>query len=117
MSLITSIEHAYAIAIGDLKKVGIFVGHTILPVLKAIHAEAPVIEAVTETVSPALANIERTGDALLGAIIKALDDGTAAATAGGVNVTLDAQLVADIKAIIPQVKAAAAPNVAALARQ
>jgi len=56
--------------------------------------------------APRLANIERVGFAVLGAVIKALDDANAVAGANGLNVTLDAQLVADIKAIAPAVKGA-----------
>jgi hypothetical protein len=59
---------------------------------------------VTSLVSPQPANIERAGFAVLGVIIKALDDANAAAGASGLNVTLDAQLVADIKSIAGAVK-------------
>ena len=107
MSLITTLEHAYAVAIGDLKKAGKIIEGAVLPILQAAHAEAPTIEAVTQLVSPQLANLERTGDALLGVVIKAVEDAGAAAGAGGLSVSLDAALVADIKAIIPTVKASA----------
>jgi hypothetical protein len=43
--------------------------------------------------------------AVLGVVINAVDDAGAAAGANGLNVTLDAQLVADIKAIAAAVKA------------
>jgi len=45
-------------------------------------------------------------------VIKAIDDAGTAAGANGLNVTLDAQLVADIKSIASAVKAAV-PAVAA----
>ena len=70
-------------------------------------AEAPTIEAVTALVSPDAANIERVGFAVLGVVIKALDDAGTAAGANGLNVNLDAQLVADIKSIASTVKSAA----------
>ena len=63
-------------------------------------------EAVTEPVSPQAANIERAGFAALGVVINALDAAGAAAGTNGLNVCLDAQLVADIKAIAVAVKAA-----------
>ena len=116
MNLVSSIEHAYAIAIGDIKKAGSFVSNSVLPLLQKIHADAATIEAVTATVSPSLANIERVGDAVLGLVIKAVEDGNAAAQGGGVNITLDQQLVSDIRSIIPAVKAAAAPTVAAVTK-
>jgi hypothetical protein len=42
-------------------------------------------------VSPQAANIERAGFAVLGVVIKAIEDAGAAAAANGLNVTLDAQ--------------------------
>ena len=44
--------------------------------------------------------------AVLGVVINAVDDAGAAAGANGLNVTLDAQLVADVKAIAAAVKGA-----------
>lgn len=61
---------------------------------------------MTALVDPQEANIERAGFAVLGVVIKAIEDAGAAAGANGLNVTLDAQLVADIKAIAPAVKGA-----------
>ena len=78
----------------------------VLPVLKKAQADSSAIEAVTALVSPQVANIERAGFAVLGVVIKAIEDAGAAAGANGLNVTLDAQLVADIKAIAPAVKGA-----------
>ena len=48
------------------------------------------------------------GFAVLGVVIKAIDDAGTAAGANGLNVILDAQLVADIKSIASTVKSAAA---------
>jgi hypothetical protein len=76
-------------------------------VLKKAQAEASTIEAVTSLVSPQAANIERVGFAVLGVVIKAIDDAGTAAGANGLNVTLDAQLIADIKSIAAAVKGAA----------
>ena len=112
--IISSIEHAYATAISDAKKVGKFIENSVLPVLQKAHADASLIESITATVSPDLANIERVGDALLGTIINAIDGGKAVVDANGVNVTLDASLVADIKAILPAVKNLAAASVNAV---
>ena len=61
---------------------------------------------MTALVDPQEANIERAGFAVLRVVIKAIEDAGAAAGANGLNVTLDAQLVADIKAIAPAVKGA-----------
>jgi hypothetical protein len=105
MILITTIEHAYAAAISDAKKVATFVRGAVLPALISVQAEASTIEAVTSLVSPQLANLERVGDAVLGAAIKAIED--AGSATGGLSVALAAELVADVKAIIPLVKASA----------
>jgi hypothetical protein len=105
-ALISSIEHSLAAAAIDTVKAAKFVEVSVLPVLKKAQADQSTIEAVTALVSPQAANIERAGFAVLGVIIKALDDANAAAGANGLNVTLDAQLVADVKAIAPAVKAA-----------
>ena len=103
--LITTFEHAYATAIGDIKKAAKYVESAVLPLLLKVEAAAPTVEAVTALVSPTVASIERVGDAVLGAVIAAIE--AAGAAAGGVSLTLDADLVADIKSIIPAVKAAA----------
>ena len=43
---------------------------------------------------------------MLGVVIKAIDDAGAVAGASGLNISLDAQLVADIKSIAATVKGA-----------
>ena len=106
-TLISSVEHALAVAASGTVKVAKFVDTQVLPVLKQAQAEASTIEAVTSLVSPQAANIERVGFAVLGVVIKALDDAGTAAGASGLNVSLDAQLAADIKSIAEAVKGAA----------
>lgn len=108
-------DHAYAVAIGDLKKAGKTILNDVLPILKKMDAAAAEVEAVTALVSPQWANIERTADAVLGVVIKAIEDAGAAVAAGGLNVSLDAALLNDIKSIIPAIKAKATAPVAAAA--
>ena len=79
---------------------------SVLPVPKRAQANSSTIEAVTSLVSPQAANIERAGFAVLGVVINASDAAGAAAGANGLNVTLDAQFVADITSIAAAVKAA-----------
>jgi len=110
--LLNSVEHALASAASDVVKVAKFVEQSVLPVLKKAQADAPTIEAVTALVSPQAANIERVGFAVLGVVIKPIDDAGTAAGANGLSVSLDAQLVADIKSIASVVKGAV-PVVAA----
>ena len=102
-ALLSSIEHTFAAAASDVVKVAKFVEQSVLPALKKVQAEAPTMQA---------ADIERVGFAVLGVVIKAIDDAGAAAGANGLNISLDAQLVADIKSIAPVVKGAV-PVVAA----
>ena len=101
MSLILTLGHAYAVAIGDIKKVASFVETKALPVLQAAKADAPTVEAITALVCPQLANVERVGEAVLGVVIQAIEDAGAAAGAGGMSVSLDAALVADTKPVPP----------------
>jgi hypothetical protein len=105
-ALIQSVEHALAVAASDTVKVAKFVETSVLPALKTVKADESTIEAVTGLVSPQAANIERAGFAVLGVVINALDAAGAAGAANGLNVSLDAQLVADIKAIAAAVKGA-----------
>jgi hypothetical protein len=105
-ALISSFEHAPATAASVTLKVAKFVERSVLPVLKKAQADQSTIEAVTSLVSPQAANIERVGFAVLGVVINALDDANAAASTSGLNVTLDAQLVSDIKSIATAVKGA-----------
>ena len=105
-TLITSIEHSLAVAASDTVKVAKFVETSVLPVLKKVQADQSTIEAVTGLVNPQAANIERAGFAVLGVVINALDAAGAAGSANGLNVSLDAQLLADIKAIAAAVKGA-----------
>ena len=112
-AVITSVEHALAVAAQDVVKTVKFVETSVLPVLKSAQANESTIESVTSLVSPSAANIERAGFAVLGVVINALDAAGAAAGANGLNVSFDAQLVADIKAIAAAVKGAMGPAVAA----
>ena len=112
-ALINSVEHSLAVAAMDVVKTAKFVETSVLPVLKTVKADESTIEAITSLVSPQAANIERAGFAVLGVVINALDAAGAAAGANGLNVSFDAQLVADIKAIAAAVKGAVGPAVAA----
>jgi hypothetical protein len=109
MNLITTTEHAFAAAAKDLVAAAKFIQSSVLPVLTKAQAQATTIEAITGLVSSSAVNVERAAFAALGSIIKAIEDAKQAVAGGGINVQLDAALVADIKAIIPAVKNHAAP--------
>ena len=105
-SLLTTWEHAFAVGAQKVVAEAKVIETKVLPFLVKEQSSATTIEGVTALIAPAAVNIERAAYAGLGVLIKAIEDAGAAAVAGGVNVTLDAALVADIKAIIPTVKAA-----------
>lgn len=107
MSLINTVDHAFAHAAQGIVTASRFVSSTILPILKKASASEAAVEAVTGLVDPSAVNIERSAFAVLGSVIKAIDDAGAATASDGLNLTLDAALVADVKAIMPAVKTAA----------
>ena len=108
MNLITTAEHAFATAAKDLVSAAKFVQSHVLPVLEKAQTQASTIEAITGLVSPAAVGVERCAFAALGVIVKAVQDGGQAVAGGGLNIQLDAALIADIKAILPALKGQAA---------
>jgi hypothetical protein len=108
-NLITDIGHVYAIAISDLKKAEKVIAGAVVPALQKVENAAASIEAVSATINPALANIERVGAAALGKIIQLLEDGDTAVVSG-LTTALGTDIVSDVKAIAPAVKAAAASS-------
>ncbi len=113
MFLLSTFEHAFATAATDVVKIAKFVESKVLPELRKANASAATLESVTALVSPQAANIERVGFGILGLAIKAIQDAEAAVGAGGVNLTLDASLVADIKSLIPAIQSQSALGYAA----
>jgi hypothetical protein len=115
MILLSSFEHAFATAATDVVKTAHFIQTKIVPALKQAQANEQTVEAITSLIDPAAVNIERAAYAVLGVIIKAVEDAGSAAAGQGLNVQLDAAVVADVKAIIPAIKTApsAAPAAAA----
>jgi len=71
--------------------------------IKAEKAE-PECEALTALFFPQAVELERGAFALLGVAAQAVSDAGKAAEANGVNVALDVQLVADIKALIQAIE-------------
>ena len=112
MSILASVEHVFAAAITNAKKAAKVIQSQVLPALVPLHADAGTIAAVSGLIDPRLANVEMVADALLGAAIKAVQDGTLAGNANGANITLDSALIADIKTLVPMVTALAAPQTA-----
>lgn len=116
MSLVSTFQHAYAIAISDIVKTSKFVETKVVPFLQQAQTQAATIEAVTSLVSPQAANIERVAFAVLGVVTKAVEDSIVAGKASGVNIELDEAVLADIKAILPTIKAQSAVTTASVAK-
>lgn len=112
--LITTAEHAYAVASSEIVTIGKWIRGIALPALVKAEGSAQTVEALTALVSPAAANIERAAFAVLGKVVKSIEDAGTAADAGGVNVSLDAAFVSDLKSIVPAIKAQAAGSTPAV---
>jgi len=88
-------EHAVASVAHDIVKVS----RAVVPVLQKVQGQESTVEALTALVDPNAVNIERAAFAVLGKVCVAVNDANAAIAANGINVQLDAQEVADLKAI------------------
>lgn len=107
MSLISSIEHAFAVGAQKLVEESKTILTKVIPALQKLEATESTVESITALVSPHAVNIERSAYAILGLAIKAADAAGQAGAAGGVNLALDSALVAELKALIPAIKAVA----------
>lgn len=94
----SSIGHAFASVFKDV----VTVSKKVEIVLSDVEAEAPVIEALTTLVSPGAAAVEQIAFGALGSLIAAVHGLENAASVNGVNVSFDATVVAEIKALILQ---------------
>jgi hypothetical protein len=95
-----NIGHFFATVAGDIVK-GAKAAASVM--LKIEQAE-PQIEAVSSLFFPQAVELERGAFALLGMAAQAVTEAGNVAGANGVNIALDAQLVADIKALIPAIE-------------
>lgn len=91
-----NIGHFFATVAGDIVKGARVVGSVML---KAGKAE-PEVEAISSLFFPEAVALERGAFALLGLAAQAVKDAGSAAEQNGVNIMLDQQLIADIKALI-----------------
>jgi hypothetical protein len=95
-----NIGHFFATVAGDIVKGARAVGSVMVRVGKA----EPEVEAITSLFFPQAVALERGAFALLGMAAHVVSEAGDAAAANGLNITLDAQLVADIKALIPAIE-------------
>lgn len=95
-----NIGHFFATVAGDVVKGARAVANVMLKAEKA----APEIEALSSLFFPQAVELERGAFALLGMAAQAVSEAGDAAAANGINITLDQQLVADIKTLIQAIE-------------
>ncbi len=95
-----NIGHFFATVAGDIVKGARAVASVMLKVGKA----EPEVEAISSLLFPQAVALERGAFALLGLAAQAVQEAGDAASANGINIALDAQLVADIKALIQAIE-------------
>ena len=104
MIVITTVEHALAAGIHDLKVGAAATKMVVAKVLSVVEKDAPVVEAITTLVDPRIATLERVGEALLGQILPQVETaaGDLATEATTPSVTLTQELYAELKALVTQ---------------
>lgn len=95
-----NIGHFFATVAGDIVKGARAVASVMVKVGKA----EPEVEAISSLLFPQAVALERGAFALLGLAAQAVHEAGDAAAANGINLALDAQLVADIKALIQAIE-------------
>lgn len=91
-----SAGHAFASLFKDV----VTVSKKVVNVIGTIEKDAPEIEKLTGLVSPQAATIEQIAFGALGLLVAAVDGTETAASANGVNVQFDADVVAEVKKLI-----------------
>lgn len=95
-----NIGHFFATVAADIVKGA----RAAVSVMNRAENIAPEVEALTGLLFPQAAELERAAFALLGVAAQVVSETGDAAAANGLNITLDQQLVADIKALIPAIE-------------
>jgi hypothetical protein len=101
---IQSVEHGIATVAADVVKGA----KRVAAAISKVQGSEAALEALTSVIDPAAVNIERAAFAVLGVVLKAVNDVGSAAGAGSVNVPLDSALVSELKGLLPAIKQAAA---------
>jgi len=96
----SSLGHVFATIFSDISKGAKAVGNA----LAKVEAAEPVIEGISAVVYPPAVLIERAAFSILGKAAAAVHDAGAVADGSGMNITIDAQTVADLKDLIATVR-------------
>lgn len=107
MFKIASIEHALATVAHDIVKGAKAVDSFIQKAAGLAKADQPFIDQLLQEVDPAAVPLERAAFAALGLVAKAAGEADQVAAAKGLNITLDAQALADFKTIYAQLSSKA----------
>jgi hypothetical protein len=92
-----NVAHFFATVAGDIVKGS----RAVASVLSKVQGSEAAVEGISSVVYPEAVPIERGAFALLGLAAHAVSEAGDAASASGLNLQLDSQMVSDIKAIIP----------------
>jgi propanediol dehydratase large subunit len=95
-----NIGHFFATVAADIVK-GARAAASVMSKAQTIEPE---VEALTGVLFPQAVELERAGFLLLGLAAQAVSETGDAAAANGANITLDQQLVADIKSLIQAIE-------------
>jgi hypothetical protein len=95
-------------ALRDVKKAIVKAANEAPVVMKVIEETAPEVEAISNLILPGAGEVEAAGLLVLEALAGAIEAAGGAAGANGLNVTLDAEIVAAVGKVIPTLKAFAA---------
>jgi hypothetical protein len=95
-----NIGHFFATVAADIVKGA----RAVARVMSRAQKIEPEVEALTGVLFPQAVDLERAAFVLLGMAAQAVSEIGDAVAANGLNITLDQQLVADIKALIPAIE-------------
>jgi hypothetical protein len=95
-----SIGHFFASVAHDIVKVS----RIAAPVVAKVAEAEPTVEAISQLIYPEAVPLERGAFQLLGMAAEAISAAGDAVEANGINLTLDKNIVADIKALIPAIE-------------
>jgi hypothetical protein len=101
-----AVESVFSKVAKDAVTAAKYVESKILPALQKAEVNQATIEAITGLISPQAEAIEKAAYEVLGVVISALEaaDAAVANGANGLSVSLDAAVVADVKAVAAAIK-------------
>ena len=99
-----SLGHFFAAAAHDAKACVSFVSSHQAQIDRGLETAAVAVSALDPALAPLAATIERAGEAVLGEVLAVVSKLEAAGEAKGVDVALDASVVAELKALLAAIE-------------